>query len=73
MTVRKDTEEIIDMVFDAHDAVENILKLYLDEYADYGWDSMANELTGIIAQLEVIKMELLYATVKKGCNENDKF
>lgn len=66
MIVLKDTDKLTDEICEAKCKVENILKLYLDEYADYGWDSMANELTGIIAQLEVIKMELLYATVKKG-------
>lgn len=65
MIVKKETDEITDEICLAKDKIENILKSYLNEYADYGWDSLANELTGIIAQLEAVNIELKYATVNE--------
>lgn len=66
MMVLKGTDKLTDEICEAKCKVENILKSYLDYYATSDWDKIADELTEILARLETVNIQLLYATVRGG-------
>lgn len=66
MMVCNDTDKLTDEICEAKCKVENILKSYLDYYAVSDWDRIADELTEILAQLETVNIQLIYATIMGG-------
>ncbi len=64
--VKKPTEQITDMVNTVKNHTEDILKIYQDEYADYGMDDISNDLINICSYMEQVRMKLQYAMVKEG-------
>lgn len=57
---------IVEDVVDTKVKTEFILDKYLDEYADYGMDDIANDLITVTAILETVRLKLQYAEVKKN-------
>lgn len=44
--------------------LETVLAKHLDEYSEYGMDDIANDLIGVQATLEVVRLKAQYAMVK---------
>ena len=63
--VKKPTEQITDMVNTVKNHTEDILKIYQDEYAEYGMDDISNDLINICSYMEQVRMKLQYAMVKE--------
>ena len=51
MTVRRESKEIISKLEQAQGFLESIISDYLENYADYGWDSFTEDISNISAQL----------------------
>ena len=66
MMVCNDTDKLTDEICEAKCKVGNILKSYLDYYAVSDWDMIVDELTEILARLETINIQLIYAAIKRG-------
>ena len=64
MTVKEDPQRIISMLQKAQGFLESIISKYLEEYADYGWDSFTEDLSNISAQLYKDEIMLKNASVK---------
>lgn len=64
--IRQPADELVKRLKKVHDEdISTVLRNYLDEYADYGWDSICTELANVNAQIDLIMTELQYAVVKK--------
>jgi hypothetical protein len=48
--------------------IEEILSDYLENYADYGMDDIANDMICLIANLEVVRCKIEHSEVRE---END--
>ena len=67
--IKKPADDLVVRLAKIHDeGIENILQDYLNDYADYGWDSICTELAGINAQLDNVMTELKYAQVRSNDN-----
>lgn len=65
MIVKKPTDDLVVRLAKIHDeGIETILQDYLNEYADYGWDSVCTELANVNAQIDLIMTELKMAKTK---------
>lgn len=63
--IRKPADALVMKLFDIKGEVENVIQDYMNEYADYGWDSTAEELRGICAGLEAVTVLLKYARISE--------
>lgn len=63
--IKRNASDLVRKIESIKQGTEECLKEYLDEYAEYGMDNIANELIGIAANLEVVRCELKYAMVRK--------
>ena len=52
------------------DQTEHILANYLENYADYGMDDIANDMICLIANLEVIRCKIEYSDVREESDVN---
>lgn len=64
--IKKPADDLVVRLASIHEGIENVLQDYLNEYADYGWDSICTELANINAQIDLVMTELKYAMVKEG-------
>ena len=64
MTVRREPKEIISKLGQAQGFLESIISDYLENYADYGWDSFTEDISNISAQLYKDGIMLKNAKVK---------
>ena len=64
MTVKKEPWELEKQLEGTMEQIELMITLYLDEYADYGWDSFTETLTNVSAQLYMMKVMIANADVK---------
>ncbi|MBR2176318.1 MAG: hypothetical protein IJ861_05150 [Clostridia bacterium] len=62
--LKKKATELAEHIQKVEQDVENILKTHLEEYSEYGMDDIANELIGIQASLEVVRLRVQYALIK---------
>lgn len=65
MTVKQEPEKIISMLQLVQKSLESIISEYLEDYADYGWDSFTEDLSNVSAQLYKDEIMLKNATVIK--------
>ena len=64
--IRKAADDLVMRLAKIHDeGIENVLQDYMNEYADYGWDSICTELATINANIDMVMTELKFAMVKK--------
>lgn len=66
--IKKKADKLVTKVNKAQEDVEEIISTYLNKYADYGMDDIANELIAVKAGLEVVRLKLQYAMVKGDDN-----
>ena len=65
MTVKQDAQRIISLLQQAEGFLDTIITEYLENYADYGWDSFAEDLANVSAQLYKDEIMLRNAEVKQ--------
>ena len=51
MTVKRDPSDLYYSLEGIREELENIISSYLKTYADYGWDSITEDLVNVAAQL----------------------
>lgn len=56
--MKKNAAELIDNLNTVKDSLELALEKYVDEYSEYGIDSIANSYIGIIANIESLRLTL---------------
>lgn len=56
--MKKNAAELIDNLNTVKDSLELALEKYVDEYSEYGIDSIANTYIGIIANIEMLRLTL---------------
>ena len=62
--MKKETSELVQLIRNAEKYVETVLAKYLEEYSEYGMDDVANDLIGVQATLEVVRLKAQYAMIK---------
>ncbi|MBQ6250191.1 hypothetical protein [Ruminococcus sp.] len=62
--MKKNAAELIDNLNTVKDSLELALEKYVDEYSEYGIDSIANTYIGIIANIEMLRLTLKNEEVK---------
>lgn len=62
--MKKETSELVQLIRNAEKYVETVLAKYLEEYSEYGMDDIANDLIGVQATLEVVRLKAQYAMIK---------
>lgn len=62
--LKKEPSELVQLIRSVEKSVETVLAKYLDEYSEYGMDDIANDLIGVQATLEVVRLKAQYAMVK---------
>ena len=65
MTVKKEPKKLVEQLQSVTGYIESTITLYLDEYADYGWDSFTETLANVSAQLYMMKIMLENANMKQ--------
>lgn len=63
--IRKPADALVMRLFNIQNEVESVIQDYMNEYADYGWDSTTEELRSICAGLEAIIVNLKYARISE--------
>mgnify|MGYP000249361639 CR=1 FL=1 len=72
--IKKPADELVVRLAKIHDeGIENILQDYLNEYAEYGWDSICTTLADINATIDRIMTELKYSAVKEDFGIGGKY
>jgi len=56
--MKKNAAELIDNLNTVKDSLELALEKYVDEYSEYGADSIANSYISIIAKIEALRLTL---------------
>ena len=64
MIVKKEPYELEGELRNITERLEAMITEYLDEYADYGWDSFTETLANVSAQLYMMKVMIANADVK---------
>lgn len=62
--MKKNAAELIDNLNTVKGSLELALEKYVDEYSEYGVDSIANSYIGIIANIEALRLTLKNEEVK---------
>lgn len=58
MIVKEDPKELITEMVDIRQKLEHVIEKYLEEYADYGWDSFSETMATAAAQIFMQEMIL---------------
>jgi hypothetical protein len=66
--IKKNPQSIVNRIENVKSEIEEILSDYLENYADYGMDDIANDMICLIANLEVIRCKIEHSDVRE---END--
>ena len=64
MIVKKEPYELERELQSITECLETIITEYLNEYADYGWDSFTETLANVSAQLYMMKVMIANADLK---------
>lgn len=62
--MKKNAAELIDNLNTVKDSLEIALEKYVEEYSEYGVDSIANSYINIIANIEALRLALKSEEVK---------
>lgn len=65
MTVRKEMSEIVESLEANAKQLENIIQDYMENYADYGWDSFTETMANVAAQIYMQAIICRNAIVKQ--------
>ena len=68
MTVKENPKDLIDRLERVKSILESTIDAYLEDYADYGWDSFTEDLSNVSAQIYKDEIMLKNATIE-GDNE----
>lgn len=66
--IKKNPQSIVNKIENAKSEIEEILSDYLENYADYGMDDIANDMICLIANLEAVGCKIAHSEVRE---END--
>ena len=62
--IKKPADELVVRLAKVHDyGLQDVLQDYLNEYAEFGWDSICTELSNIMAQVDLVMTELKFARI----------
>ena len=65
MTVKEEPKRIISLLKQTQEVLESIITEYLEDYADYGWDSFTEDISNVSAQLYKDEIMLRNAEIKE--------
>lgn len=65
MIVKKDMNEIIQKLEKISNDINDVVKDYIDNYADYGWDNFSETLANVSAQIFMQNIVAKNAEIKK--------
>ena len=71
--LKKPADELVVRLANLHQEVENVIQDYMNEYADYGWDSTCEELRNIGASVDAVMTILKYAATKEQFGIGGKY
>lgn len=63
--IKKHPAQIVSDIQTVKEQTEHILGNYLENYAEYGMDDIANDIINIIAAMEHVRCKLQHSTVKE--------
>ena len=63
--IKKHPAQIVSDIQTVKDQTEHILANYLENYAEYGMDGIANDIIDIIAAMEHVRCKLQHSMVKE--------
>lgn len=63
--IKKHPAQIVNDIQTVKDQTEHILANYLENYAEYGMDDIANDIINIIAAMEHVRCKLQHSKVKE--------
>lgn len=66
--IKKNPQSIVNNIENVKSEIEEILSDYLENYADYGMDDIANDIICLIANLEAVRCKIEHSEVRE---END--
>ena len=61
--IKKPADDLVVRLMSIHVQIEDVLKDYMNEYADYGWDSICTDITNIGAAVDALTFQIKYARV----------
>ena len=65
MTVKREPSDLYYDLETIRSKLNNIISNYLEDYADYGWDSFAEDISNVSAQLYKDEIMLRNAEIKE--------
>ena len=65
MTVKREPSDLYYDLETIRSKLNNIISNYLEDYADYGWDSFTEDLSNVSAQLYKDEIMLRNAEIKE--------
>lgn len=65
MIVKKNMNEIIQKLEKISNDINDVVKDYIDNYADYGWDNFSETLANVSAQIFMQNIVAKNAEIKK--------
>ena len=63
--IKKHPAQIVSDIQTVKEQTEHILANYLENYAEYGMDDIANDIINIIAAMEHVRCKLQHSIVKE--------
>lgn len=68
--IKKNPQSIVNNIENVKSEIEEILSDYLENYADYGMDDIANDMICLIANLEVVRCKIEHSEVREESDVN---
>lgn len=68
--IKKNPQSIVNNIENVKSEIEEILSDYLENYADYGMDDIANDIICLIANLEVVRCKIEHSEVREESDVN---
>ena len=65
MIVKNEMSGIDSTLGEIQESIEDVVKDYIDNYADYGWDNFSETLANVSAQIYMLRIQCRNAIVKK--------
>ncbi len=65
METKKETAVLVKQLETINDALEDVVKLYLEEYSAYWWDEFAENLANVAAQVDMLRIKAENAKVRE--------
>jgi hypothetical protein len=65
MEALKETDVLVKKLETINNSLEEMVKLYLEEYSTYWWDEFAENLANVAAQVDMLRIKAENAKVVK--------